>query len=170
MGGDTVELMQDTYPSNPESLWQEWPAGQKVRYVRFDEEAPPSRPIAPLGAFERGLDLFGDGSFYLADAPGHLAGHLVAFARVAPNTFVLLAGDCCHNRQCYTPGERLVSRENHHDIEAARATVDRLKRMNAEDNVVLVLAHEAERLGEMPLFPHRLDSWAWDEVKRRKRV
>jgi len=167
VGADTAQLMEDPYPRNPDSLWPEWPQNQKVRYVGFDTTDPPTRPVSPVGTFERGVDLFGDGSLYLIDAPGHLDGHLVALGRIAPNTFVLLAGDCCHNRQCYNPGERLVSRENHHDIDAARDTVKRLKAMNRADNIVLILAHEAERLHEMPLFPLRLNDRAIEETKRK---
>ncbi|EED80741.1 predicted protein [Postia placenta Mad-698-R] len=169
VGADTAALMQQTYPGDPTSLWPEWPAGQKVRYLHFGDADAPARPIAPFHSFARALDLYGDGSFYLLDAPGHLPGHLAALARVSPNAFILLAGDCCHNRQCYTPGVRLVSRENYHDIETARDTVERLKRMNGEPNVVLVLAHERERLEDsMPLFPQRLNEWVTTEIVRKR--
>jgi hypothetical protein len=79
---------------------------------------------------------------------------------------VLLAGDCCHSRLCYNPGERLISRANHHDIDVARETVKRLQIMYHADNVVVLLAHEVERLDEMPLFPNKLNKWAIEETGR----
>lgn len=168
VGADTAVLMQKTYPSDPTGLWPEWPSGQKVRYVNYSDADAPARPIAPLGSFTRVLDLYNDGSFYLLDAPGHLPGHLAALARVSPDSFILLAGDCCHHRQYYTPGVRLVSQEHHHDIDVARDTMERLKRMNKERNVVLVLAHESQRLEEgMPLFPRSLNEWAKEEMARK---
>lgn len=164
LGDDAAELMQKPYPRDPESLWQEFPAGQRVRYVQFDSDRPPSRLVMPIGSFERGLDFFGDGSFYLIDAPGHLPGHLAALARIADSKFVLLAADCCHNRLCYDPGERLISHENYHDIKVARETVQRLKTMNQAGNVLLILAHEKERLEEMPLFPSAMNNWAEEQL------
>lgn len=52
-------------------------------------------------------DLFGDGSFYLLNTPGHAVGHLSALARTTAtihqspkhegDTFILMGGDCCHH-------------------------------------------------------------------------
>ena len=43
----------------------------------------------------RAIDYFGDGSFYLLDAPGHAVGNLNALVHtsVSPDTFMLLGGD-----------------------------------------------------------------------------
>ena len=51
------------------------------------------------------LDYFGDGSFYLLDAPGHAVGHLNGLARtsVAPDTFILFAGDAALHGSQYRP-------------------------------------------------------------------
>ena len=45
------------------------------------------------------MDFFGDGSFYLLDAPGHTIGHLGGLARTttAPDTFIFMGGDLCHH-------------------------------------------------------------------------
>jgi hypothetical protein len=40
--------------------------------------------------------------------------------------------------------------------------------MHQSDNVVVLLAHEKERLDEMPLFPQKLNGWAAEEMKRKK--
>ncbi|KAJ7016092.1 beta-lactamase-like protein [Mycena alexandri] len=45
----------------------------------------------------KAVDFFGDGSFYLLNAPGHLGGHMAALARVTPTSFVILAGDTFHH-------------------------------------------------------------------------
>ncbi|KAI1123111.1 beta-lactamase-like protein [Nemania abortiva] len=46
----------------------------------------------------RAHDYFGDGSFYLLDAPGHALGHMNALARTSadPATFIFLAADSVH--------------------------------------------------------------------------
>lgn len=123
--------------------------------------------MSPLGCYLRGRDLFHDGSFYLLDAPGHYPGHLNALARIGPNSFILLAADSFHNRLCYNPGERLISRENYEDIVTATETVERLKGMNAMANVVVMLSHKTERLSEMPMFPKILNEWALLEMKEK---
>ncbi|TFY54924.1 hypothetical protein EVJ58_g8571 [Rhodofomes roseus] len=171
VGGPAARIMEKSYPRYPDSPWQEFPRHQTVRFVHFDDDVvrfAPSRNVAPLGSFERGLDFYGDGSLYLLDAPGHFPGHLAALARVAPDTFVLLAADCCHNRLCYSPGERLISRENYHDLDVARETVDKVKVMHRLENVVVILAHEKERLDEMPLFPKTLNRWAAAETGKKR--
>ena len=49
------------------------------------------------GPFKRALDFFGDGSFWIIDAPGHMPGNLCAAAKVNDNdTWVILGSDCCH--------------------------------------------------------------------------
>ncbi|KIA75606.1 hypothetical protein HK57_00606 [Aspergillus ustus] len=53
-----------------------------------------------IGRFNA-VDYFGDGSFYLLDAPGHSVGHLCALARVTsapdPDSFVFMGGDAAHH-------------------------------------------------------------------------
>lgn len=48
-------------------------------------------------------DLFGDGSFYLLDVPGHAIGHISGLARTTPDTFVFMGGDVCHFGGSYRP-------------------------------------------------------------------
>ena len=55
-----------------------------------------------IGAFPS-HDLFGDGSFYLLDVPGHAVGHISGFARTTPDTFVFIGGDICHFGGSYRP-------------------------------------------------------------------
>lgn len=55
-------------------------------------------PWAPFGPFEKAMDFFEDGSFYVIQAPGHLPGNLCAAARVQGGDWVLLGSDCCHSK------------------------------------------------------------------------
>ena len=57
-----------------------------------------------VGRFDA-ADYFGDGSFYLLDAPGHSAGHVCGFARVtsAPDTFVFMGADAAHHPGLFRP-------------------------------------------------------------------
>lgn len=50
------------------------------------------------GPFDSAFDYFGDGSFWVLQAPGHMAGNLAACARLESGDHVLLASDCCHSR------------------------------------------------------------------------
>ena len=45
----------------------------------------------------RAIDWFDDGSFYLLEAPGHTDDHVMALARTAEETFILLGGDTAHH-------------------------------------------------------------------------
>ncbi|KAF9261631.1 Metallo-hydrolase/oxidoreductase [Marasmius fiardii PR-910] len=164
LGEDSKSMLQFVYPDNPKSRLTRIPATQRVSYIGFTND-PSSHDLSNPCP----IDYFKDGSLYLLDAPGHIPGHLNALVRVAPNSFILLAADCCHNRACYDPGVRLVSRENHYDIDVARTTVDRVKQFNALDNVVVILSHESERLQEMPMFPSILNEWAAQEMGRKRK-
>lgn len=168
MGREAEEIINGKcYPDDPESCFLSLPVNQKVQYIDFSAGSGNHAIVSPIGSFAVGVDFFGDGSFYLVDAPGHIAGHLVAIARVSANRFVLLAGDCCHNRQCYNPGERRISELNYHKIETARQTVEKVKAMHQSDNAVVILAHEKERLHEMPIFPKKLNDWVKEEIGRK---
>ena len=48
----------------------------------------------PFGPFERALDYFGDGSFWILDAPGHMPGNVAAAARLQDGEWVILGSDC----------------------------------------------------------------------------
>lgn len=86
-------------------------AGRELREIWFgDDEGmgageERNRGRSRVGRF-RGHDYFGDGSFYLLDAPGHAVGHLCGLARVGSggtagrDSFVFMGGDASHH-----PGE-----------------------------------------------------------------
>ncbi|KAJ5874242.1 uncharacterized protein N7529_002672 [Penicillium soppii] len=63
-------------------------------YVR-DRTLPEISCDEGIGGF-KAHDFFGDGSFYILDAPGHAVGHICGLARTSPTTFFFMDGDFCH--------------------------------------------------------------------------
>ncbi|KZT57140.1 hypothetical protein CALCODRAFT_496430 [Calocera cornea HHB12733] len=148
-----------------------------------------------VGTYDRAWDFFGDGSLYLMQAPGHCPGHQVALCRVStsPDTYVLLGGDTCHSRYIYTPFPAPVARSDiacwahpsegppgstkgthtmHVDLDEAYRSIARLTRMEMENNVMCVLAHETEvarelgiGIGEMKQGWERWKENGWKEGK-----
>lgn len=110
----------------------------------------------PLASFPNALDLFGDGSIYVIDTPGHLYGHVNLFARIGERKYVYLGGDCCHDRRILD-GEKGIAmyedgrggmRSVHVDTGVARKTLDRIgeflkeKGMEKEVEVEVLVAHD----------------------------
>lgn len=95
------------YPANPESsILESDLAGRELVELDF------SRESVQIGGF-RAIDYFGDGSFYLLDAPGHAVGHLCGLARTIvgqngeADTFILMAADTCHHSGLIRPTKYL---------------------------------------------------------------
>jgi glyoxylase-like metal-dependent hydrolase (beta-lactamase superfamily II) len=67
-------------------------AGRELRELTF------TYSDIKVGGFPA-IDYFGDGSYYILDAPGHTVGHLNALARVTanPDSFILMGADTCHH-------------------------------------------------------------------------
>jgi glyoxylase-like metal-dependent hydrolase (beta-lactamase superfamily II) len=110
-----------------------------------------SRPWQPFGTLPSTLDLFGDGSLYIVDAPGHLPGHLNLLARVGLNKWVYLAGDACHDRRILRRereiGEWLDSEGQtcciHADRAKAEETIQRIRDLE-QKGVEVIFAHDVE--------------------------
>lgn len=84
------------YPENPTAAFlQKDVEGREVQELDF-ARSPPLK----LGRFDA-IDYFGDGSFYLVDAPGHAVGHVCGVARVTTgpprDSFVVMGGDAFHH-------------------------------------------------------------------------
>jgi glyoxylase-like metal-dependent hydrolase (beta-lactamase superfamily II) len=121
-------------------------------YDGIDLYGPPGGWFG-LGAFERCFDLFDDGSAYLIDAPGHMAGHQMLLVRVnigsggMADDFVLLAGDCFHHAAMLadpllTARPPFYKSSMHGDPETAIDTMYRTKRCAEEENIWVVGAHD----------------------------
>ena len=107
----------------------------------------------PIGPFPRAYDLFGDGSAYIIDAPGHIEGHINLLARTsADGGWILLLGDACHERRLLTgelqfcvdvdeQGNR--STKMHTDLVAAQEHLARVRELMKNPRVRVLLAHDA---------------------------
>jgi glyoxylase-like metal-dependent hydrolase (beta-lactamase superfamily II) len=108
-----------------------------------------------LGDFPATLDLFKDGSLYVIDAPGHLAGHINLLARTSDGdgtfSWVYLAGDSCHDRRILSKereiGEWIDAHGHqcciHADRKKAEETIARIKTIE-DEGVEVILAHDVE--------------------------
>lgn len=117
-----------------------------------------------LGSFDRAYDVFGDGSAYLLDSPGHSAGHQMMLVRTtsgsatftgppdndpdaSDSTFVLLAGDGYHHPDLLQDPWRTArppySKESmHKDPEVSIETIWRMRAFAEKENVWVIGAHD----------------------------
>ncbi|KAE8137484.1 Metallo-hydrolase/oxidoreductase [Aspergillus pseudotamarii] len=116
---DHVGNMQ-TFPSTTDLIvgpgvrdisWPGWPVDVNGGVLESDMQGRTVREISfneglKVGQFDA-VDYFGDGSFYLLDAPGHAVGHLCALARTTPDSFVLMGADACHHPGVLRPTQYL---------------------------------------------------------------
>ncbi|KAK5168294.1 uncharacterized protein LTR77_006863 [Saxophila tyrrhenica] len=106
----------------------------------------------PISTLKHAIDFFGDGSVYIIDAPGHLQGHVNLLARLGPEKWVYLGGDCCHDSRIIT-GEKEIAmypdahgemRSVHSNLPVARTTIAMIQdfvKTNG-DNVEWIIAHD----------------------------
>lgn len=102
VGPGFKEALLPGYPANDKSPILETDyAGRELREIQFDQE----KKIGRFNAF----DYFGDGSFYLLDAPGHAIGHLCGLARVTsgPDSYIFMGGDAAHHAGEFRPSQYL---------------------------------------------------------------
>lgn len=96
----SMEPLGRGYPADPDSSVNE----EEIKGHEWTELLKdPTREWKPVATFDRSLDWFGDGSFYLLDAPGHVLGHIAAMVRTTadPPTYMVLAGDAAHDLCLY---------------------------------------------------------------------
>ena len=94
------------YPTNPKApILEADYAGRELIEVDFSPETASDGKDwkrLTIGRFPA-IDYFGDGSFYLLDAPGHAIGHMCGLARVTStekdgyDSFICLGGDAVHH-------------------------------------------------------------------------
>ena len=114
---------------------------------------------APLGPFEAAIDVFGDGSAYIVNAPGHLAGHVNMLCRTENTQWVYLASDACHDKRIMTGEKDIGTWENnkgqnmciHNSPEVAKESIERIRALvemgkDQSQPVEVILAHDPEWL------------------------
>ncbi|KIW88410.1 uncharacterized protein Z519_10979 [Cladophialophora bantiana CBS 173.52] len=102
VGPGFKDALTPGYPVNQTSqvLETDW-QGRELVEVDFSASGD-----LTVGGF-KALDYFGDGSFYIVDAPGHAIGHVCGLARVTPDSFIFMGGDACHHGGEYRPTKYL---------------------------------------------------------------
>lgn len=103
------------------------------------------------------IDSFKDGSLYIVDAPGHLPGHINLLAKTAPERYLYLAGDACHDRRIMR-GQKKIG--EWHDLEGHVCCIHADKKV-AEETIGRI--RELERKGVEIIFAHDVE---WEEDSR----
>ncbi|OCL10236.1 Metallo-hydrolase/oxidoreductase [Glonium stellatum] len=120
----------------------------------------------PIGPFPAGLDLFGDGSIYVIDAPGHLPGHVNLLCRTGPGRWVCLCGDAYHDKRLLTGEKEIGTWMDEHggtlcihlDKRVAEESIRRLRELAKLEYVEIIAAHDLEwyEQNKERLFPRNL--------------
>ncbi|KAI9346233.1 hypothetical protein BDR26DRAFT_956051 [Obelidium mucronatum] len=102
----------------------------------------------PVGSFERGWDFYGDGSFWIIDAPGHCTGHMIALARTTtdPDSYMLFAGDAAH-AQCLYKSKCPTSLDgenppHHHDTRHPCGLFSKALQFDAPEQDLVLSIHD----------------------------
>ncbi|MCJ1302176.1 hypothetical protein MMC08_004979 [Hypocenomyce scalaris] len=168
VGHGTLDLLSDGLPGagshshfDPQLLPAERTIQLPLPHDHLTQRGGPQqwqgRSWEPIGPFPAALDLFGDGSVYIVNAPGHLPGHLNLLCRIRPHRWIYLGGDACHDKRILT-GEEAIGTwldDNgatlciHHDKKAAEQSIGRIQRLmelshTGDEKVEVILAHDGE--------------------------
>ena len=169
VGHDTKTLFESGgYPTDPNSWYAAdlLPTG-RTRYL------PPTssdKDWAPIGPFPHALDFFGDGSLYVIDSTGHLAGHINLLIRTSVDGgWIYLGGDSVHDRRLLT-GEAHIRVGwpgfpgfcMHVNKEEAEAHIARIRELEKTERVRVVFAHDVkwyeENKGGAAFWPGKVES------------
>lgn len=100
------------------------------------------------------LDVFGDGTVVIVQAPGHTPGHTILRVNLANAGTVLLTGDMWHLAE--SRERRTVPRFNR-DRAQTLASMDKVEALARETNARVVRQHVAEDFESLPRFPTALN-------------
>ena len=145
LGGDSASLVAALKTNTEETFSAIEVPPERTRYLPTPEESPEA--WAPLGPFPRAHDLLGDGSVYVVDSPGHVAGHITLLARTSPDgAWAFFAGDSAHDWRLITGeaqmGHHPVFGCMHLDEAASRANIERIRALSEMPRVRVLLAHD----------------------------
>jgi glyoxylase-like metal-dependent hydrolase (beta-lactamase superfamily II) len=96
-GPGTTEFCAPGHFADPENVQWDGRFFHPLRKTQVAEDL--KGPWSPLGPFEKALDFFGTGSFWIIQAPGHMEGNLCAAVRKGNDEWIILGSDCCHSRE-----------------------------------------------------------------------
>jgi len=100
------------------------------------------------------LDVFGDGSVVIIQAPGHTPGHAVLLVRFANAEPVMLTGDMYHLAE--SRERRLVPRFNV-DRAQTLASMDKVEAAATQAGARVIRQHVEEDFASLPTFPAALN-------------
>nr|GAT45047.1 predicted protein [Mycena chlorophos] len=148
LGGDGEASIAEGYPTNPHSHYHadSVPLERTLFLNRTDHFT------TPLGPFPAAYDLFGDGSAYIIDTPGHCAGHVTALVRTsAEGNWLFLGGDIAHSTRLLTDDDGVDIAETaidgspycmHRDPTQARVDIGRARELVKMPGVEFLIAHD----------------------------
>ena len=158
------------YPTIPGSPF----LGSILEHPRVREISYEDGQWVSFGPFPRAFDFFGDGSFLLLDAPGHMAGHMMGLARTGVDEYVVMGGDCCHHRKIFTGEGKLGegfgpngAYSMHKEFQTAKDTIDKLQVISKRDDVLVCLAHDWYLEPTIQLVPAEINGWRKNGLKEK---
>ena len=113
----------------------------------FKQWIAESRKVEPL-ALDK--DVFGDSTVVVLRTPGHTPGHSALLVNLKEKGPVLLTGDLTHFRENYESGG--VPWFNF-DRAQTVASLDRLKKIEANMKATVIIQHDRRDIDKLPLFP-----------------
>lgn len=173
------------YPKDPTStLLESAFTDRSIRELDFDKDS--RLEIGGLPA----IDFFQDGSFYLLSAIGHKADHVIGLTRTGDDEWVLMGADSCHHLGQLRPNKYLPLPETeacakyasllprgpsepfyglpehlHDDVQKSRAVISKLQRFDADDRVLLIVAHDRSMVDDLELLPNSINGWKESGIK-----
>ncbi|KAI0717290.1 beta-lactamase-like protein [Cerioporus squamosus] len=150
LGNGACKIIAEQGPEYKNTLYAVDVDLERTVFVNPELEIPATAKNevwAPLGPLPRALDVYGDSSLYIVDAPGHIPGHLNIMARTsADGGWVYLGGDSAHDWRLLT-GEAGIGCHHrwgciHEDRAKAEETIERIKALVATPRVRVLLAHD----------------------------
>lgn len=129
----------------------------------------------PLDPFAS-IDLFGDGSVYVLDSPGHLPGHVNLLCRLGPGKWACLCGDAYHDRQLLTRERDIAFWDGgggalcciHNGPDAARRALVQLRELMDTRDVEMIGAHDKGWFegngGACFLLLSRILRWEYEQI------
>ena len=164
VGSGTLHIVKNGAPHYPASMFEkdplpldrtsEFPPAPKsaTKDIACPEKQQVSQQWQSISTIPHSIDFFGDGSVYIIDAPGHLQGHVNLLARLGPDRWAYLGGDCCHDSRIIT-GEKDIAlypdgnggtRSVHSNLALARETIAMIQNFIKanEGKVEWIIAHD----------------------------
>ncbi|KAL8640805.1 MAG: hypothetical protein Q9228_002319 [Teloschistes exilis] len=193
VGPNFEKLYQPAYPTNPSSLLRDSDTyGRSIEEIKFQDDLHVGG-FAAVDYFHDGSFYILDAPGH---SHGHLCA--LARVTTSPDTFVFMGADAAHHPGIIRPtpylplprraagcsGEALQAIHPLRSVNApffkpsermfpamkeAEETVRKIMEMDAQENVFVVLAHDASLAGEMDTFPDEIADWKEKGVKERTR-